>query len=122
MVRQRLERALRDGLRARDTVAVSALRSALAEIDNAGAVPVDPSQVAGTSGPHFAGAAAGLGAGEAGRRGLSAAETEEIVRAEIAERRAAACDYEQAGHAGQAGRLRREADVLTSALGTDEDP
>jgi uncharacterized protein YqeY len=52
----------------------------------------------------------------------SAGEAEEIVRAEIAERRAAAHDYEQAGRAGQAGRLRREADVLTSALGTNEDP
>ena len=103
VVRQRLERALRGGLRARDTVAVSALRSALAEIDNAGA-------------------AAGLGAGEAGRRGLSAGEAEQIVRAEIAERRAAARDYEQAGHASQASRLRREADVLTSALGMNEDP
>jgi len=122
VVRQRLERALRDGLRARDTVAVSALRSALAEIDNAGAVPVDPSRAAGTSSPHFAGAAAGLGAGEAGRRGLSAGEAEQIVRAEIAERRAAARDYEQAGHASQASRLRREADVLTSALGMNEDP
>ena len=54
--------------------------------------------------------------------GLSAGEAEQIVRAEIAERRAAAGGYEQAGHAGQAGRLRREADVLTSALGTNEDP
>jgi len=100
---------------------VSALRSAPAEIDNAGAVPADPSRAAGTSSSHFAGAAAGLGAGEAGRRGLSAGEAEQIVRTETAERQAAARDYEQAGHAGQADRLRREAGALTSALDTDED-
>jgi len=39
-----------------------------------------------------------------------------IVRAEVAEREAAARDYDRAGHPDQAGRLRREADVLTLAL------
>jgi uncharacterized protein YqeY len=38
-IRDRLHRALRDAMRARDRVAASALRSALAALDNAGAVP-----------------------------------------------------------------------------------
>jgi len=40
--RPRLQLALRAALKARDTVAISALRSALAAIDNAGAVPAGP--------------------------------------------------------------------------------
>ena len=114
--RQRLHLALRQALKARDTIATSALRSALAAIDNAGAVPPVPPPAAGTSGPYVAGAVAGLGAGEAERRSLTEADVVQIVRAEVAERQAAARAYERAGHAEQASRLRREADVLTSAL------
>ena len=114
-IRDRLPRALRDAMRARDSVAVSALRSALAALDNAGAVPPDPAPAA-ASGPHFAGAVAGLGAGEVPRRGLAAGEAERIVRAEIAERDAAAAGYEGAGHGEQARRLRQEARILASVL------
>ena len=114
-IRDRLQTALRAALRVRDKTAASALRSALAAIDNASAVPAEPAPGV-ASGPHFAGAAAGLGAGEAPRRGLTAGEAERIVRAEIAEREAAATGYERAGHADQAGRLRREAAVLLSAV------
>ena len=114
-IRDRLHRALRDAMRAWDSVAASALRPALAALDNAGAVPPDPAPAA-ASGPHFAGAVAGLGAGEVPRRGLAAGEAERIVRAEIAEREAAASGYERAGHADRTGRLRRDAAVLTSAL------
>jgi len=114
-IRDRLHRALRDAMRARDRVAASALRSALAALDNAGAVPPGPAPVA-ASGPHFAGAVAGLGAGEVPRRGLAAGEAEQIVRTEIAEREAAAAGYEGAGHGEQARRLRHEAGILTSVL------
>jgi len=114
--RQRLHLALRQALKAQDTIATSALRSALAAIDNASAVPPAPPPAAGTGGPHVAGALPGLGAGEAERRRLTEADVVEIVRAEVAERQAAARDYERAGHAEQASRLRREAAVLTSAL------
>jgi uncharacterized protein YqeY len=113
--RQRLQLALGEALRARDKVATSALRSALAAIDNASAVPAAPAP-AGAGGPHFAGTVAGLGAGEAERRRLTEAEAEQIVRAEVAERQAAAHDYDQTGHADQAGRLRREAQVLIAVI------
>ena len=56
-IRDRLRRTLRDAMRARDTGATSALRSALAAIDNAGAVPPGPAAVV-ASGPHFAGTGA----------------------------------------------------------------
>ena len=115
-IRDRLHQALRDAMRARDSIAASALRSALAALDNTGAVPRNPAPAA-ASGPHFAGAAAGLGAGEVPRRGLAAGEAEQIVRAEIAEREAAAAGYEGAGHGEQAHRLRQEARILASALG-----
>ena len=118
-VRERLQLALREALRTRDMIAASALRSALAAIDNAQAVPPWPA-AAGASSPHVAGTAAGLGAGEAERRSLSEAEAERIVRAEVAERHAAAHDYQRMGHAGQAGRLRHEAGVLMSAMATGE--
>ena len=114
--RQRLHLALRKALKARDTIATSALRSALAAIDNAGAVPQVPAPAAGTGSPHVAGAVAGLGAGEAERRRFTEADVVAIVRAEVAEREAAARDYDRAGRADQAERLRREADVLTSVL------
>ena len=113
--RDRLQTALRAALRVRDKTAASALRSALAALDNACAVPAGEGSAA-ASGPHFAGAVAGLGAGEVPRRGLAAGEAERIVRAEIAERDAAAAGYEGAGHGEQARRLRQEARILASVL------
>ncbi|MBO0771199.1 MAG: hypothetical protein J2P35_07070 [Actinobacteria bacterium] len=115
-IRLRLAGELRKAVAARDLIAVSALRSALAAIDNAGAVPLSPGPAAGTSSPHVAGAAAGLGAGEAERRRLSDSDAAEIVRAEAADRRAVAGDYDRSGHTERAWRLRREADVLEAAL------
>jgi len=96
-------------------IAVSALRSALSAIANAEATPVAAPQ-ATTASPHFAGSAAGLGAAEAPRRRLSRAQIDEIVRAEISERRSAAHAYDQAGHADRAARLRSEAQVLSAAV------
>jgi uncharacterized protein len=116
-IRQRLAAALSAALKGRDKIAASALRSALAAIDNTSAVPVAPAPAPGTGSPHFAGALAGLGAAEAQRRYLSEADTEEIVRTEVADRLTAALTYEQAGHRDQAERLRQEADVLIAVIG-----
>lgn len=102
-------------MRSRDVPAASALRSALAAIDNAEAIPVSQTSTPTTS-PHFAGAAAGLGAGEMQRRSLTGLEICEIVEAEISERRVAAAGYEGGGHSQQAGRLRREAQVLSDFI------
>jgi uncharacterized protein YqeY len=120
--RQRLQLALRAALKARDTVATSALRSALAAVDNASAVPAGPPPGAGTGSAHIAGAASGLGAAEAERRRLTAAEADQIVQAEIAERQTAAQEYEARGHPDRAARLRREASILLTALETGPFP
>jgi hypothetical protein len=97
-------------------VAVAALRSALAAIANAEAVPAGGGGRTPTTSPHVAGAAAGLGAGEAQRQRLTAAEIGQIVESEIGERQEAAADYERGGHAEQAARLRREAQALRDVL------
>lgn len=115
LARARLQQALLAALHARDTVAVSALRSAQAAIGNAEAV-VPPAAATGHRQQHIAGSVAGLGAAEAPRRALSAAETSRIIQAEISERQDAAGLYERAGHADRADRLRREAHALAAVL------
>ena len=103
-------------MKARDTVAVSALRSVLAAIANAEAVPAAApsggSSPAVTGDQYVAGSTAGLAATEAGRRELTGEEVAAIVEAEAAERRAAARQYHTAGQAEQAERLLREAQVI----------
>jgi uncharacterized protein len=121
-VRGRLRQALGEALKARDTIAASALRSALGALDNASAVPAAlarPVPVRGASSPHFAGATAGLGAGEAARKVLTKDDAEAIVRAEVAERQAAAREYDQVGQPERADRLRREAGIVASALAAE---
>ncbi|TSE00189.1 hypothetical protein FOS14_10110 [Skermania sp. ID1734] len=97
-------------MRERDRTALTALRSTLAAIDNAEAV--DTATRAGAIE-----AAVGLGAAEVARRELSDAQVEAIVRAEIAERKTAASEYEGVGESARADALRAEAAVLTAQLG-----
>jgi uncharacterized protein YqeY len=136
-----MRRALTAAMKARDQPAVTALRSALAAIDNAEAVdtpratpaaqehPSAAGEVAadettagevaggGIVGGGVAGAAVGLGAAEVERRTLTSAQMEAIVRWEVAERQTAARAYEHAGRSGHAERLRAEAEVLSAYLG-----
>ena len=107
-------RILTAALRARDGVAVSALRSALAAIENAGAV--DPAQAPQADSGPIAGAVAGLGAGEVPRRSLGPDELRALVGAEVEHRRTAAREYAELGRPDQAERLRAEADVLAVYL------
>ena len=113
---QRLRLALRSAMKARDTLATSALRSALAAIGNAEAISPGAAQGQPTADAHVAGSVPGLGAAEAGRRLLSGDEVAAIVAAEAAERRTAAGHYEASGNAGRAARLLREAEVIEAAL------
>lgn len=85
-------------MKARDAVAVAALRSALAAIDNAEAV--DAAQASQPDAGHrrLAGTVRGLRAAEVARRRLGAAEMDDLVGAEAAERHTAAGEYERAGH------------------------
>jgi uncharacterized protein YqeY len=100
-------------MKARDRVAVAALRSALAAIDNAEAVarPADVDQ-------HLAieRIPLGVGAAELDRRVLTEAQVTDIVRTELVEREAAARDYDFAGHPERAEQLRSEISALSAHL------
>lgn len=119
----RLRAALAVALAARDLTSVAALRTALAAIANAEAVPAGPSAArspaeppAGNHGQHFAGSVGGLAGAEAERRQLTAAQVRQIVAAEITDREAAAAQYDEIGRADRARRLRLEAQALARAL------
>jgi uncharacterized protein len=116
-MRSRLREHLTAALKARDAVAVAALRSALAAIDNAEAVDAGAAAPRPPSSPHVAGASAGVGSSDVERRALSEADIREIVREQIEERTNAAEQYDRHGRPEQAERLRREAAVLSDYLG-----
>ena len=135
-LRERLRRALPAAMKARDRPAVTALRSALAAIDNAEAFdpdeaaaeglldllepagwePADPADAVDAAHPGFAGTVAGAGATEVERRSLTPKQVEGIVRAEIETREEAATVLEGVGKHEHAERVRAEAKVLTSFL------
>jgi uncharacterized protein YqeY len=114
-MRTSLRADLTAALKARDQVAVTALRSALAAIDNAEAVPADHPSSSFSGNEHVAGAAS-LGATEAARRDLTEADLRSIVEQEVRERAVAAQEYEQLGRDEHAQRLRAEAEVLSRYL------
>jgi uncharacterized protein YqeY len=114
-LRHRLQSALMPAMRARDTATVSAIRSALAALANAEAVPVEHPRAPLTDGP-IAGAV-GVGAAEAPRRELGPDEVHEIVSAEVVERREAAAELAQSGRHDAAQRLTDEANALAGLLG-----
>jgi uncharacterized protein len=109
--------ALPAAMKRRDTTTVTALRSALAAIENAETVSTPETPVPIIGDGEIAGAAPGLGAGDVPRRDLSETEVAGIVRREIADRHQAADLYDRAGRSDHARQLRDEADVLTGYLG-----
>ncbi len=112
-LRQRLRDALPAAVKARDRIAVAALRSTLAAIDNAEAVDRSPSVDERLGIDRIP---RGLGAAEAPRRILTEAQVADIVRAELAEREAAAREYDRAGRPDRAEQLRGEVSVLAAQL------
>ncbi|MFD3307448.1 hypothetical protein [Streptomyces sp. NPDC058694] len=100
-------------MRARDKAAVSALRSALAALDNAEAAPVDEAQLRGMA---LEQSPVGAGATEAVRCELNEREVMDVVRAEAAERLEAAAQLTAPAHTDRAARLRAEAAVLLRLL------
>lgn len=114
-LRALLHRRLTDAMKARDKVASDALRSAMAAIGNAEAVPVDDSPMTGTDSP-VAGAAVGVGATEADRRELTLDDVRQILTDEVEDRQSAARELDTVGHPDRADVLRRQADVLAQVL------
>lgn len=129
-LRTALRARLTTAMRERDRATVATLRSAVAALENAEAVPVDELRAGGAGGAgalgasseHVAGAAIGVGAAEAERLVLDDDAESAIVRAEVATLHEAAEAYEAAGHADRAAEARISAATLTevvhSVLGT----
>ena len=117
-LREPLRTKLTSALKNRDRVAAGALRSVIAELDNAEAIEVveTETETGSVSTEYMAGGVVGLGAAEANRHELSAAEQQALVEREIAARLAAAGEYDELGQSEPAARLRHEADVIRDAL------
>ncbi|KRF43067.1 hypothetical protein ASH01_14690 [Terrabacter sp. Soil811] len=92
VLRSRLTTAMRE----RDRAAASVLRTAVAAIENAEALPVDDGRTVATS-ADVAGAAVGLGVTEAERRRLDDATERSLVAAEVRSLVEAGAAYASAG-------------------------
>lgn len=112
-LRVRMRAALPEAMRARDKTAVSALRGALAALENAEAPPVDD---AARRAKALEEAPVGAGVTDAARLELSEDGEADIVRAEVAERLEAAGQLTAPAHSDRAARLRAEAAVLQRFL------
>jgi uncharacterized protein YqeY len=115
-----MEARLRDALtaarKARDATAVSALRSAIAAIDNAGAVDIQAPGPVVEGGSRIVGTVGALGTGEAARRELGPDDVRALLESEVEARHAAARTYEEHGRDDRAATLREEASVIASLL------
>ena len=113
LLRTELTRAMKH----HDRLAAGAMRSAIGAIDNAEALPGGNPDAPRTDGEGpIAGAAVGLGAGEATRRTLTPQDALAVVECEVAERREAAAEMEGVGRPDRAADLRREADLIESVV------
>ncbi|KRB43234.1 hypothetical protein [Terrabacter sp. Root181] len=111
VLRTRLTTAMRE----RDRAAVSALRSAVAAIENAEAVPVHDGPTP-TASADVAGAAVGLGATEAQRRLLGEDAERSLVLAEVQSLVEAEAAYAAAGDRDRAQSAAVGIAVLTAVL------
>ncbi|GAB3258361.1 hypothetical protein GCM10027425_19770 [Alteromonas gracilis] len=106
-----IDAALLDARRRRDVVIVSALRTASAAMANAEAVPAHGADTAGIG---------RVGATDVPRRELTEVERAEILRAEVADLRAAAEIYRDRD-ADRAEAALRGADAVEALLGEAHD-
>ena len=113
--RTRLRGALLTARKDRDATRTSALRSALAAIDNA--ETPDGVELEAPSSGEIAGGVVGLGAAEVTRRQLTDEQIRALLRTEVDERMTAADDFTTGGHAQRARSLHDEAAVLIDLLG-----
>ncbi|WP_078326605.1 GatB/YqeY domain-containing protein [Mycobacteroides salmoniphilum] len=114
VLRATMRTDLTAAMKARNGPAVSALRTAIAAIDNAESV--DHTAQKTLDNTHIAGATRGLGSAEVARRVLSPADVRAILRAQIDDRATEAERYDTLGQAQAAARLREEAGVIAGYL------
>jgi len=100
-LRRQLNGDLLLAMKAKDIIAVSALRSVLSALDNASAVPVGT-----VAAPVFG------RNGDVPRRDLSDTDCQSIISAEVSARVLAAEEYARLGRADVAARLRAEQAVV----------
>lgn len=100
-LRRQLSADLRAAMKAKDTIAVAALRSVLSALDNASAVPME----------NVAASAFGRN-DDVPRRDLSDTDCQNIIRAEISARAVAAEEYVRLGRDDEAARLRAEQAIV----------
>jgi len=105
-LKERLRADLKAAMQARAVGEVGVLRTLIAALDNAEAVPGEGVQ------DYWAPRALGDPSGEVPRRELDGEAVEHVLQGEIDVRLAAAADYERHGREGDAGRLRDEADLI----------
>lgn len=110
-LRSALRADLLTAMKARRSEVVSALRTALAAVDNAEAVAV-PNAPMESASEHVAGAGIGVGSTETERRTLSIDEVRSLLRVQVQERVTEAELYDSYGRSEAAERLRREADAM----------
>jgi hypothetical protein len=111
-LRDRLKVAMRTG----DRQTVGAVRSVLAALENAEAVPATSHATPLTQSEHVAGAAVGLGAAEAPRRVLSDTDERAVVEREVAELRQSAALLAEAGKAERSLELLGVAEAVEAVL------
>ncbi|QCH24471.1 Yqey-like protein [Mycobacteroides salmoniphilum] len=114
VLRATMRTDLTAAMKTRNGPAVSALRTAIAAIDNAESV--DDTARKTLDNTHIAGATRGLGSAEVARRVLSPADVRAILRAQIDDRATEAERYDTLGQAQAAARLREEAGVIAGYL------
>jgi uncharacterized protein YqeY len=105
-LKQRLRADLKAAMQARASGEVALLRTLVAAIDNAEAVPIEETR--GMEGQR----AFGDPGAEVARRELDAAALDALLADEIATRLASAATYEGHGRADDAARLRAEAAII----------
>ncbi|MFT3715584.1 MAG: GatB/YqeY domain-containing protein [Gordonia sp. (in: high G+C Gram-positive bacteria)] len=108
-VRTAMRADLRTAMKAKDKSTVSALRTALAAIDNAESVDAGESA---TTSAHVAGASLGAGSAEADRKQLSADDVAGILRTQVLDLQQQAEQYEALGRDDAAAELRAQAAVI----------
>jgi hypothetical protein len=120
MLRTCLRSRLTLAMRQRDREATAVLRSAIAAIENAEAVPVPATQAppgtSSTTSARVSGSALGIGATEAERRVLDAATERAVVRAEVASLCEAEQAYAAAGDSSRAQSASAGAALLHAVL------
>jgi uncharacterized protein YqeY len=103
-LKERLRGDLKSAMQAKAAAEVRVLRTLIAALDNAEAVPTE---IQGYVSREF-----GDPSGEVARRELGRAEIDAVIAAEIESRLAAATDYDRHQRPDESARLRDEAAVI----------